>query len=106
MKNLTEKEWQEAINGASNPIIIDVRTPGEWQEGAIPNSLFMNIMEQQSFVNKIEALDKSKDYFVYCRSGARSGQASNYMSQLGFANVYNLDGGIMDYSGNIETPTL
>jgi len=106
MKNLTEKEWQEAINGVDNAIIIDVRTPGEWQEGAIPNSMFMNIMEQQSFVNKIEALDKSKDYFVYCRSGARSGQACNYMSQLGFANVYNLDGGIMAYSGEIETPTL
>ena len=106
MKNLNDKDWQAALAANSNAVVIDVRTPEEWQEGIIPNSLLLNIMEQQSFVNRIAELDKTVAYFVYCRSGARSGQACNYMSQLGFIEVINLSGGIMAYTGNTEIPTI
>ncbi len=46
-------------------------------------------------------IDKNKSYIVYCRSGARSAKASYYLSQNGFKNVYNLEGGISGYSGEI-----
>lgn len=106
MKNLNDKDWQAALAANSNAVVIDVRTPEEWQEGIIPNSLLLNIMEQQSFVNRTAELDKTVAYFVYCRSGARSGQACNYMSQLGFNEVINLSGGIMAYTGKTEIPTI
>lgn len=106
MKNLNDKNWQEALKTTQGAVVIDVRTPDEWQEGVIPNSLLINIMEQQSFVNRIAELDKSLPYFVYCRSGARSGQACGYMHQIGFNEVVNLNGGILAFSGQLETPKV
>jgi len=49
-------------------------------------------------------LDKTKKYYVYCRSGGRSGQACNIMQQMGFGNTYNLIGGIMEWEGPIVMP--
>ena len=46
--------------------------------------------------------DKDKNYYVYCRSGNRSGQACKIMNQLGFKNAYNLIGGMMQWQGEIE----
>jgi rhodanese-related sulfurtransferase len=51
-----------------------------------------------SFPGKIAELDKTKSYYIYCRSGNRSGQVCNYMSGLGFGNLYNLQGGIMAWN--------
>jgi rhodanese-related sulfurtransferase len=105
MNNLSDKEWQETVLTTPNAIVIDVRTPEEWNEGIIENSLMLNIMESQTFANKLAELDKSKIYFVYCRSGARSTNACQYMSQKGFEHVTNLDGGVMSYSGDLVTPS-
>ena len=52
----------------------------------------------RTFMSQVAALDKAKPYFIYCRSGARSGQACALMSNQGF-EVYNLAGGIMGWSG-------
>jgi rhodanese-related sulfurtransferase len=49
-------------------------------------------------------LDKSKNYYVYCRSGARSEQACHLMSQMGFENTFNLLGGIMQWQGEVVSP--
>ncbi len=50
-----------------------------------------------SFAQKVAALDKDKTYFVYCRSGNRSGNACEMMSKDGFKNLYNLSGGMMNW---------
>ena len=50
---------------------------------------------------KINKLEKSNSIYVYCRSGARSFQACELMTQFGFENVYNLEGGIIEWSGEI-----
>ena len=85
--------------------MIDVRTPAEWAEGIIPNALMIDIYSGQDFVNAINNLeDTDANYYVYCRSGVRSHQTCNYMSQQGFSNVFNLDGGIMQYSGDLIMP--
>jgi rhodanese-related sulfurtransferase len=54
-------------------------------------------------MTKIEELDKSNDYYLYCRSGARSSQAGQIMNQLGFENTFNLKGGFKKWDGKIET---
>jgi rhodanese-related sulfurtransferase len=70
-------------------------------EGYIDGAdLFIDV-NGNSFQSEIAKLDKSANYIVYCRSGARSMNASNYMVEQGFTNVYNLDGGIMRWNGKV-----
>jgi rhodanese-related sulfurtransferase len=45
-------------------------------------------------------LDPSKNYYVYCRSGARSAQACQLMNQMGISSAYNLLGGYMEWEGD------
>ena len=78
-------------------ITLDVRTPGEFNEGHIEGALLVDF-QSGNFENEIASLDKSKTYAVYCRSGSRSGQAVKVMSEAGFTNIYNLNGGVIDWA--------
>jgi rhodanese-related sulfurtransferase len=78
-------------------ITLDVRTPGEFNEGHIDGAQLIDF-QSGNFESEIETLDKSKTYAVYCRSGSRSGQAVKIMSDAGFTNIYNLDGGVIDWA--------
>jgi rhodanese-related sulfurtransferase len=104
MKNITQTEWNELISSDDNNVILDVRTPSEWSEGIIENAVLINIMEPQSFMESIEELDKSKNYYIYCRSGGRSGQACQVMDSIGFGITYNLMGGMMEWNGETCLP--
>lgn len=102
MANLSQTEWTEQLNADDNAVILDVRTEAEVAEKKIPNSINIDIYKGQGFVYQVEELDKSKNYYVYCRSGARSAQACNIMNQLGFDKTYNLLGGILEWTGDVE----
>ena len=102
--DLSQKDWTEQLLQDANAAIIDVRSPEEWSEGIIPNALLINIHDGQGFIYKIEELDKSKNYYVYCKAGGRSAQACNIMNQLGFENTYNLIGGMMQWNGEVVAP--
>ncbi|MBQ0117616.1 MAG: rhodanese-like domain-containing protein, partial [Flavobacterium sp.] len=91
--------WWEKAQQDADGIILDVRTTEEYQEVSIPNAVNINIFEQQAFFDFVEQLDKSKNYYVYCRSGARSGNACQIMNDLGFENAFNLSGGILAWQG-------
>ena len=78
-------------------ITLDVRTPGEFNEGHIEGAQLIDF-QSGNFENEIATLDKSKTYAVYCRSGNRSGQAVKVMSDAGFSNLYNLNGGVIDWA--------
>ena len=86
---------------ASDAIIIDVRTLHEWNHGIIPGALMADFMEQTNFANKINQLDRSKIYLLYCRSGMRSSYACKLMDSLGFKETYNLLGGIISWKGEL-----
>ncbi len=101
MKNLSQEEWKEGIESGENLEILDVRTPDEFQEGHIPGAHNIDIYKGQGFLDEINNLDKSKEYFVYCRSGARSAQACALMQQQGIEKSYNLMGGITEWNGKI-----
>lgn len=100
--DISQEEWAEGILSDENAIVLDVRTEAEYDEGNIPNAINIDIHQGQGFIYKLEELDKSKTYYVYCRSGARSGQACKIMDELGFEKAYNLVGGILDWEGEIE----
>ncbi|MDV7140907.1 rhodanese-like domain-containing protein [Maribacter sp. TH_r10] len=101
MADLSQKEWVEQLKADDNAFILDVRTPAEFQQGFIPEATNIDIYLGQKFVEEVEKLDKTKNYYVYCRSGARSGQACNIMNSLGIEKAYNLQGGIMAWQGEV-----
>lgn len=101
MENLTQEEWAEQLANDGNAVVLDVRTDDEVAEGIIPNAIHIDIYKGQEFIDEIEALDKSKNYYVYCRSGNRSGKACQIMEQLGFENAYNLEGGMLEWTGDV-----
>ncbi|HMY37123.1 MAG TPA: rhodanese-like domain-containing protein, partial [bacterium] len=72
----------------------------EYASGHLPKAKLINVMDA-SFSGKVDALDKSKTYLVYCRSGSRSRGACEIMASRGF-QVFNLDNGIMGWNGPVE----
>lgn len=101
MADLSQEEWEDQLNADDNAFILDVRTPEEVEEGYIPNASNIDIYLGQDFLAELEKLDKSKNYYVYCRSGNRSRQACAIMNSVGFDNAYNLEGGILEWEGEI-----
>jgi rhodanese-related sulfurtransferase len=102
--NLDQQQWWEQAQQNSDAVILDVRTPEEWDQGIIPGAIHIDYYKGQGFVDEVAQLDNTKSYYVYCRSGMRSGNACNIMGQLGFAKAYNLEGGISQWDGPIESP--
>jgi rhodanese-related sulfurtransferase len=102
--NLTQKDWTSHLEADSNAVILDVRTEDEYNDGIIPNAINIDIHKGQVFVSEIETLDKAKNYYVYCRSGARSAKACEVMNELGIENAFNLTGGILAWDGDIVSP--
>lgn len=91
-KDISVSEAQKMIYDNKDLIIIDVRTPEEVAAGKIEGALEININDSD-FASKMSALDKDKEYLVYCKSGGRSGRCMNKMKDLGFKSVYNMEGG-------------
>ena len=102
MADLVQTEWQSQLQNDTNAVILDVRTLAEVAEGKIPGAIHIDIYKGQEFINDIMKLDKTKNYYVYCKSGGRSGQACAFMNQSGFENAFNLIGGIMQWQGEIS----
>ncbi|WP_411893678.1 rhodanese-like domain-containing protein [Winogradskyella sp. A2] len=100
--NLSQKDWTKQLDTDNNSVVLDVRTQDEVNNGIIPNAVHIDIYRGQGFIDEIKKLDKSKNYYVYCRSGGRSGQACAVMNQLGFEKAYNLVGGINDWRGEVR----
>jgi len=102
MKNLSQKEWVDALSQQQEAKILDVRTLHEVVDGKIPEAINLDILNPKDFTDGIEKLDKFSHYFVYCRAGSRSAQACAIMQQLGFEHTYNLEGGFSEWNGAIE----
>lgn len=100
MKNITKTEWKELLKKDDSAFVMDVRTDEEFVEGYIPDAQQIDIQDPAGFMEKIGALDKSKNYYVYCRSGGRSLQACQLLDQMGFENTYNLLGGFSEWDGD------
>lgn len=102
MQDLNQEQWQEQVLADANAVILDVRTEEELEAGKIPHAIHADIYQPQAFMAKLETLDKSKNYYIYCRSGGRSTQACAIMEQMGFANTNNLIGGFSEWRGETE----
>lgn len=94
--NMDVLEFSKKIT-ESGVVVLDVRTPGEFAEGYIEGAQMIDF-QGGSFETEIASLDKDVTYAVYCRSGNRSGQAVKIMQDAGFGNLFNLEGGVIDWA--------
>ena len=94
--NMNVVEFSKKIT-ESGVVILDVRTPGEFAEGFIEGAQMIDF-QSGNFETEIGTLDKDVTYAVYCRSGNRSGQAVKVMQDAGFLNLFNLEGGVIDWA--------
>jgi len=82
-----------------NQVVVDVRTPDEYSEGHIEGAVNVNYFDS-NFSEQISKFEKTKPIFVYCRSGKRSTSAASKLIELGYNQVYNLEGGILNWASN------
>ena len=80
----------------NDAILVDVRTEDEYNSGYIENSLNIDYFSNEFSVNA-DKLDKNTPIILYCRSGNRSSMSANKISKLGFKEIYNLEGGILEW---------
>lgn len=96
-ENVDALTFNKLMGETANAVLLDVRTSAEFKEISIDGAINMDAMGKE-FSQKISELDKNKTYFVYCRSGNRSGNACNLMSEMGFEHLYNLSGGLTKWT--------
>jgi thioredoxin len=94
--NLSASDFANRIKEFPATTILDVRTPGEFAKGHIPNAVNYD-WKGDEFEHQIAPLDKSKPVLIYCLSGGRSSAAAAKMRTEGFKEVWELDGGIMKW---------
>ena len=82
-------------------LLVDVRTPREYEQGRIPQAQLINV-RGSDFGDKVNELDKSKPVIVYCAVGGRSSAAASQLQDFGFEQVYNYKGGFRDWQSRGE----
>jgi thioredoxin len=97
VNTIDAKSFAEKLKTNEDPQLLDVRTPEEYIVEHIGNAKNVN-WNGDDFVAKVNSYDKSKPIFVYCKVGGRSAQAANKLAELGFKEIYNLNGGIMKWN--------
>ena len=90
---------QEEIGGETTPVIIDVRSPGEFNGGHLPKA---RNVPCDLLIQKGIDLQKDSDIVVYCHSGFRSANAQRILRSMGYSKVRNLKGGIVSWRGPVE----
>lgn len=73
----------ETVDLSQYAMVIDVRTDSEWNDGHLEGAELIGIADSD-FVDRLNQLDKNEDYYIYCRSGNRAGQAIDIMRDIGF----------------------
>lgn len=98
MKSISTSELQAKIEVGEAVNLIDVREVGEVEAGHIPGivNIPLGLLEF-----RMHELDKNKHYYMICRSGGRSGQATAFLTAQGY-NVTNMTGGMLDWEGEVK----
>ncbi len=96
MPDITSPELKQRQQAGETPTILDVREPWEVEESRISGSRNIPLGSLPQHLDELEDL-QDQEVIVHCKSGARSAAAKAFLTQQGFTNVRNLEGGIMAY---------
>jgi thioredoxin len=88
--------FAEKIKNTPNAQILDVRTPQEFAGDHIENAKNINWLNAD-FATNAATLNNTKPVFVYCKAGSRSNKAAAKLEEMGFTNIYDLQGGILKW---------
>jgi rhodanese-related sulfurtransferase len=95
-KELEPVSFRQTLQKTPGAVLLDVRTAEEYGEGHLAQARNVDY-KRDDFRQQVGKLDKSKPYFVYCKAGVRSEKAADIMKELGFRQVYTLEGGIDEW---------
>ena len=96
VKVLNKNDFKIAI--VQSPVqLIDVRTPIEYKAGHLKGAHNLNFFDQASFNKGLRPFQKNKAVYVYCQSGNRSKSAAQILARLGFEEIYDLQGGYLNW---------
>jgi rhodanese-related sulfurtransferase len=98
--DITPKELKAKMDNGDDFVLIDVREPNEHEAFNVGGTL----IPLKTLPHRLDELEGNEDaeVIVYCRSGARSGMAQQYLQQSGFKNVRNLTGGMLAWQDTFE----
>ena len=98
MKQISTTEVKQLLESGKSLNLIDVREVDEVKEGKIPGviNIPLGLLEA-----RMHELDKSKEYIMVCRSGGRSGRATQFLESWGY-QVINMSGGMLEWDGETE----
>lgn len=99
MKEITPLELKSKIDNKESFQLIDVREPHEHEFANINGEL----IPMASIISEHEKIEKDKPVIIYCRSGSRSAMVIHELEKrFGFTNLYNLKGGILAWSNDVD----
>lgn len=94
--DVTARQVAEMLRKDTSIILVDVRTPEEYQQGHIKGARLMDFYSAE-FHAMMQTLPKEKPVVLYCRSGRRSAEAMTFLVSIGYSRVFNLLGGIVQW---------
>lgn len=99
--DITVQELKERIDAGTAPVMIDVREPNEWDRQHLPGIEKISLGVLPAKVFDLEHL-RDQEVVLMCRSGGRSGRATEFLRQQGFSKVRNLTGGMLAWKAQID----
>lgn len=91
-KNISIDETAALLNKDKDVVVLDVRTPKEFQAGHIKGATNINFQDKD-FADRIAKLDKSKTYVIHCAAGGRSARACDKIKDMDFKNMLHMKEG-------------
>ncbi len=102
MKQMTAKELYAYLQAGNEPVLIDVREEEELEFGMIAGAKHIPMQTVPGRLNELESL-KQTPIVLICRSGRRSEQIGEFLEQMGFKEIINLQGGMNAWATEIDT---
>lgn len=98
MKVVQTKDLAEKMRNGEDVLVIDVREGDEVAQGKIPGARHIRLGD---ISERLDELDKNQHYYMVCRSGGRSGKASEFLTEKGYS-VTNVNGGMLNWEDEVE----
>ena len=99
--HIEPSKWNKLIANKKT-ILIDARKPFEFNVGTFKGAINPEINNFREFPKYLKKLDKNQKIAMFCTGGIRCEKASSYMKDIGFKNIYQLEGGIINYLNTIR----
>lgn len=89
--------YKEVIKDTSLALV-DVRTKKEFEEGSLPGAVNIDFLDEANFYNAFEKYDREEPIYLFCRSGNRSLKAAQKLKDMGFKEIYDMEGGYLQWT--------